>query len=102
MSVSLISNFTGRGFGRARNPFNNARFPRDIPRNRGFYHGGRGQMGRSGFLNEHGFDNPYPDFHGRQFVGRGCLRDLPSYIYIYIVFWNPSVCVCKFARLSTK
>lgn len=64
----------GRGFGRARNPFNNARFPRDIPRNRGFYHGGRGQMGRSGFLNEHGFDNPYPDFHGRQFVGRGGRR----------------------------
>lgn len=61
---------SGRGFGRGGNPFNNVSFPH----NRGFYRGGRGQMGRSGFPNDYGLDNPYPNFHGRQLVGRGGRR----------------------------
>lgn len=73
---------TGRGFGRGGNPFNNVSFPH----NRGFYRGGRGQMGRSGFPNDYGLDNPYPDFHGRQLVGRGCPLDLLLYFILNLLF----------------
>ncbi|KAE8010599.1 hypothetical protein FH972_006956 [Carpinus fangiana] len=62
------SNF-GRGFGRGGQPFYRANFQR----NRGFYQGGRGQTNRMGFPNK--YDNPYNEFHGRQFTGRGGRRD---------------------------
>ncbi|XP_059435724.1 uncharacterized protein LOC132168715 isoform X2 [Corylus avellana] len=62
------SNF-GRGFGRGGQPFHRANFQR----NRGFYQGGRGQTSRMGFPNK--YDNPYNEFHGRQFTGRGGRRD---------------------------
>jgi hypothetical protein len=65
---------TGRGFGRGGQPFHRANFQR----NRGFYQGGRGQTGRMGFLNK--YDNPYTEFHGRQFTGRGYLLSLLSCI----------------------
>lgn len=67
---SLSQNFqllAGRGFGRVGRPFYHANFQR----NRGFYQGGRGQTGRMGFPNEFEFDDPYTEFHGRQFTGRG-------------------------------
>ncbi|KAL5557583.1 hypothetical protein UlMin_039819 [Ulmus minor] len=55
----------GRGFGRGGNAFNRANFQRG----RGFHNNGRGRMGRMGYPGQ--LNNPYPDFHGRQIVGRG-------------------------------
>ncbi|KAK9285136.1 hypothetical protein L1049_024321 [Liquidambar formosana] len=60
----------GRGFGRGGQPFHRANFQRG----RGFYQRGRGQSGRMGFGNEYELDNPYPEFHGRRFFGRGGRR----------------------------
>ncbi|XP_057957784.1 uncharacterized protein LOC131150810 isoform X2 [Malania oleifera] len=64
----------GRGFGRGAHLSSRANYQRG----RGFHPYGRGQIGRMGFLNEHDFDNPYAEFHGRQFFGRGGRRGVAA------------------------
>ncbi|KAJ7953100.1 Heterogeneous nuclear ribonucleoprotein like [Quillaja saponaria] len=60
----------GRGFGRGGQHFNHPNFHRE----RDFYYGGRGQIGRTGFPHELDFDISYADFPQRQFVPRGGRR----------------------------
>ncbi|KAJ7944187.1 Heterogeneous nuclear ribonucleoprotein like [Quillaja saponaria] len=60
----------GRGFGRGRHPFNRPNFQRE----RDFYYGGRGQIGRMGFSRELYFDNSYADLPQSPYVPRGGRR----------------------------
>ncbi|KAF7828946.1 nucleolin-like isoform X1 [Senna tora] len=62
---------SGRGFTRGGQTSNLGNFNKD----RNFNHGGRGQIGRTGFQNDLDHNNMHPDFHRRQFGERmGPLR----------------------------
>lgn len=50
-------------------------------------------MARMGIPNENNFDNPYPDFHGRQVTARGYLKALSLYFYLWNLFHSSQALV---------
>lgn len=75
--LPMILSLTGRGIGRGGHGFNQA----NLQRGRGFYHRGRNQTGRIGFVGEYDFDNRYPELHARQNFVRGNLMNLLKYLF---------------------
>lgn len=84
----LITTAIGRGIARGGQAFNRGNFSRD----RSFFHGGRGQMGRMGFRNDLDVNNTFPDFHQRQFGFRGCFL---MFLFVFFVTVKLlSACLC--------